>query len=260
MNGCSHTSNPPGHVRVLSSFFSKVSEELFLECLRAQIVAVGGPLSQCRSTSFSFSNLFSLGSSIPPTPHCPAERLCVGQWLLRLREQDSLSLSEVSTSRRQLGPEPQAPGTPGWRGRTHVVPFPGAGGARRPEGPGSRSSLVPGSRQGPSSNLLRRPRGRVPGGFRVPAPAGVARDGGAKVRPATSPRPGPKANSQGRAAGTHHAYLGADEQVGHGARVPARLLPWTLGRAPTPALQAPGLRPAAWSPVTPTLASGCASP
>lgn len=91
--------------------------------------------SRCRSTSFSFSNLLSLGSSIPPTPHCPAERLCVGQWLLRLREQDFLSLSEVSTSRRQVGPEPQAPGTPGWRGRTHVVPLPGAGGARPPELP-----------------------------------------------------------------------------------------------------------------------------
>ena len=51
LNGCSHTSNPPGHVQVLSSVFSKVSEELFLECLRAQVVAVGGPLGTGVSVS-----------------------------------------------------------------------------------------------------------------------------------------------------------------------------------------------------------------
>lgn len=61
----------------------------------------------------------------------------------------SESLSEASTSRRQVGPEPQAPGTPEWRGRTHVAPLPGAGGARPPELPSP--SIQAGSEFQPSS-------------------------------------------------------------------------------------------------------------
>ena len=104
-------------------------------------------------------------------------------------------LSEASTSRRQVGLEPQAPGTPEWRGRTHIAPLPGAGGARPPEGPGRRSSLVPVSRQGPSSNLpLRRPRGACP--RRLPRLGSRRRGPGRRRQGAAGSVPPPRAQSQ----------------------------------------------------------------
>lgn len=61
-------------------------------------------------------------------------------------------------------------------------------------------------------------------------------------------RPGPAPTPLARRA-THHADLGADKQVRHGARVPVRFPTWALDLVPTSAPRARALRPAARIPL-----------
>lgn len=86
-----------------------------------------------------------------------------------------------------------------------------------------------------------RPEGACP--RRLPA-----REGGAKVCPQPPGRPGPAPTPLARRA-THHAGLGADKQVRHGARVPVRFPTWALDLVPTSAPRTRALRPAARIPL-----------
>lgn len=61
-------------------------------------------------------------------------------------------------------------------------------------------------------------------------------------------RPGPAPTPLARRA-THHAGLGADKQVRHGARVPVRFPTWALDLVPTSAPRTRALRPAARIPL-----------
>lgn len=207
-------------------------------------------------TSFSFPNLFppKYFHSHPPIPNPCGAALC-----------------------RAAGAADMRPGLPGFLGRAGRT-----GVARAPSSLGRPGRMHPtrfAALQAPPARTPGIPRSalrRLPS-LQPAAPGGVSRAasgsshwralpqreaprcGGSALCPAPAPAPTNSIPPR-RAAGTHHADLGADEHVGHGARVPARLPPRTLGSAPTPAPRAPGLRPAAQTPVTPALASGGANP
>lgn len=109
------------------------------------------------------------------------------------------------------------------------------GGLRGPEGGGR--VRVRGAQQSPIPSLPASGRGwggSVPDGFADQHPQTLT----SREAPTCGRSPGAQARPQlhwsGRA--THHADLGADEHVGHGARDPARLPTWASGLPPTPAL------------------------
>lgn len=143
--------------------------------------------------------------------------------------------SSPQTGSGQVAREPQAPQAR-W-----VVGTQALGLLRGPGGAGGQSSESRDPSRVGSPASLPAARGGVPPTASCPR----GRRQGVSAAPR---RPGPAPTPLARRA-THHAGLGADKQVRHGARVPVRFPTWALDLVPTSAPRTRALRPAARIPL-----------